>query len=168
MHRALRLIIATGLPAVGLCLVIGLTTLIVQIGARPGHGRFVSAPEALRTSGGPAGAPPSSLAGGHPMTDRDKVFRSYQGSGPGRRGPFRVGQPGKWGLSWVFSCPRNQAGQFLVIGYSALIGNVISAAAAGPSGHGVTWTSRDPGRHVLTVNSRCQWKIKVVLPAQDG
>lgn len=168
MHRALRLIIATGLPAVGLCLVIGLTTFIVQIGARPGHGRVDSMPDALETSSSHAGRPLSRSASGHPTSVRDKVLRSYYGSGPGQRGPFRVGQPGMWGLSWIFSCGRNQAGQFAVIGYSTLIGNDISAAASGPSGRGVTWTSRDPGRHVLTVNSRCQWKIMVVLPARAG
>lgn len=162
----LRLVIASGIPAAGFCLVIGLTTLIVKIGGPSGPGQFISAPEALHTIGGRAWPPHSWSADGQPMAIGNRVVRMYRGSGHARRGPFRIGKPGTWGLAWAFSCGRHQAGQFTVTGRSAVIRDDIAAAAWGPAGRGIAWAIRDPGRHVLTVSSRCEWELTVVMPTR--
>lgn len=164
LHRALRLVVGTGIAAAGLCLVIGLTALVIRIGGQAGSGRPVAVPDAI----GAAGRHDRLLV---PVPSREQDMRHlvrtvhvYRGDGRGRRGPFRIGSPGTWGLTWAFSCGPAHDGQFTATGHSPVTGTDIAVAASGPSGHGITWASSDPGRHIVTVNSRCAWTIRVVLP----
>ena len=166
-HRALRLVIAAGIAAAGLCLVIGLTALVVKIGGRTGPGQPIAVPEAIDPSGSHDRLPLPMAPRGQDESHQLKTVHLYRGPGRGRRGrrgPFRIGRPGTWGLSWAFSCGTDHNGQFIATGHSPVTGTDIAVAASGPSGHGITWASSDPGRHVLTVNSRCTWTIRVVLP----
>ena len=168
VHRSLRLVIATGIAAAGLCLVIGLTALAVKIGAPAGPGHPGAGPDAIGLSASHDGLHRPASPGGRRRTPRVRTVHVYRGTGRGQRGPFLIGKPGTWGLSWAFSCGAGHDGQFVATGRSRAAGHDIAVAASGPAGHGITWASSDPGRHVLTVNSRCAWAIRVVLAPARG
>ncbi len=162
--RALRLVFATGIAAAGLCLVIGLTALVVRLGGQPGTGQPAAVPDAIGPFGSHDQLPIPVSPSGQDKKNPIRTVHVYRGSGRGRRGPFVIGMPGTWGLSWAFSCGADHDGQFIATGHSPVTGNDIAVAASGPAGHGITWASSDPGRHLLTVSSRCAWAIRVVLP----
>jgi len=168
VHRVLRLLITTGIAADGLGLVVGLTALVVTIGAQPGPGQPVTMPDAIgpfASQGG--GHPPVSPSGRHKGLPL-RTVRVYRGTGGGERGPFRIGPPGTWGMSWAYRCGADYDGQFIATGHSPVSGNDLAVTQSGPAGRGITWASSDPGRHRLTVTSPCTWVIRVVLaPARS-
>ncbi|HEX9066822.1 MAG TPA: hypothetical protein VF843_17055 [Streptosporangiaceae bacterium] len=168
--RAVKLVIVTGIAAAGLCLVTGLTAVVVRIGARPASGPPIGLPAAIGRAGGRTGdgaaarARPHLPRSGRPLTSAARTLRTYQGAGRARRGPFLIARPGTWGLSWAYRCGQDHAGQFAVTGQSRTAGTDVAVAASGPSGHGFTSAS-DPGPHTLTMITRCSWRITVVVPA---
>jgi hypothetical protein len=133
---------------------------MVKVGARFGSGPLTSAPEAIDPSAGHVNPDPTAAP---QIARRARTVRRYAGSGRGRSGPFLIGAPGTWGLSWDFHCADHD-GQFIVTDHSRSAGSDI-AVAPGLAGHGVAWASNDPGLHVLTVNTPCKWTIRVLVPS---
>jgi hypothetical protein len=92
------------------------------------------------------------------------VIETYRGAGPARNFRFLIADPGNWGLSWSLACRPGQAGSLMVTGSPARAAEAMEVDAFGPAGHGITWYTRDPGNHSLSVFSRCAWTVQVVLP----
>jgi hypothetical protein len=163
VHRALRLVIAAGTAAAGVCLVLAMTVLAVQLGAagvtRAASGRPIVAAQS-GNSEAPAGPARSSIAG--------SAIATFRGTGPARNHRFAVREPGSWGLSWLFSCPSGQPGRFRLTAKGAATGQDVVLDVAGPAGRGVTWKTRDAGIHSLDVSTSCSWTASVILPKAAG
>ncbi len=133
MHRALRLIMTAGAVAAGLCLVVGMVTLVVALGdhGKAGQNRTGVAgrtrpgtrpPGSQRTQPPHGGAGPGSRARGadrgprlssRPFS-RGKQLAFYHGSGSAEPGPLHVPAPGAWGLYWQYRCPGGRPGEFIL------------------------------------------------------
>ncbi len=168
VHRALRLVIAAGTAAAGVCLVLGMTALVVKMGddgvAGAANSRPITARQASNLTAGhgdarPAGppkAPPHWLAG--------PAIASFRGAGHANDAEFRVASHSAWGLSWSFRCAAGRAGRLIVTGSTRAAGYDLQIDASGPAGHGITWYASDPGNHSLDIISGCSWAVRVVLP----
>lgn len=180
-QRALRLLVAAGIAAAGLCLVIGAVALVAATGA-PSRGATLTPTAhqsaALRSDqagagGGRAGATNRSRAStaaasrtdsGGSSPARPALLLGLAGDGSEVTRRFRLVGPGSWQLSWSYhDCrgpgPRRTA--FLVTDGSA---TGIDLAGSGPAGHGATSAYADPGWHHLVIRSGCSWAIRVTGP----
>ena len=172
IHRALRLVIAAGTAAAGVCLVLALTVLVVQLGTT-GVGRMASTRPIVASQsgdikgslGGPA--PTASASTGRHWI-AGPAIASFHGTGPARHDHFAVSSKGAWGLSWSFSCSARRAGHLQLIATGASSTPDVELDVAGPSGRGVTWSSGDAGAHSLDVSSDCSWTASVVLAKTPG
>jgi hypothetical protein len=184
VHRMLRLIMTAAAVAAGLCLVVGMVTLVAATGStgpskagqtvapgqRSGGSRHTSQPGGGNhgVSGGLSG--PGSHArmtqGGHFHIGHTVAV--FDGSGTGEPGPFTIRRPGSWGLSWSYSCPKGKPGNFVLGETHTSIGLNVSVRESGPAGHGMYWVTGDTGPHSLVVASECTWRLRIVMPAAGG
>jgi len=172
MHRSLRLVIAVGSVAAGICLVLALTVLVVQLGAtgvaRTASNRPIVASQSGDTKPSLGGPVPTSSASTGRRWIAGPAIASFRGTGPARRDLFAVSSPGAWGLSWSFSCSARRPGHFQLSARGTTTGHDVDLNVTGPTGRGIAWTIRDAGAHTLDVSSDCSWTARVVLPKTPG
>jgi len=167
VHRALRLAIATGTAAAGVCLVLAMTVLVVRLGAAGVAPTASSSPIAASQSGesdASRGGPWPAASGTASPWMAGPAIASFRGTGPVRHAHFAVSSPGTWGLSWAFSCPAQRPGNLRLTAKGTVSGDDVELDVPGPTGRGITWNSRDAGGHFLDVSSDCSWTARVVLP----
>ncbi len=171
-HRAVRLALAAGVVAAGLCLVLGMTVLAVTIGAR---GRVPADPEAVgravqpvssyRTAAKPGSSSgPGEAQGEHaslPLAGR--TVAAFHGASQPSRAVFHVAKPGTWGLAWTLRCRGGTTGHLIVAEGAGPSAYAIEIDASERSGGGTSWYVRDPGRHSLAITSTCSWSVRIVL-----
>jgi hypothetical protein len=168
VHRALRLVIAAGTAAAGVCLVLAMTVLAVQLGAagvaRSASSRPIVAAQSGSSEASRGGPRPTASAGPASSWIAGPAIATFHGTGPARNDQFAVREPGSWGLSWKFSCSARQSGGIRLTAKGTVAGHHVVLDAAGPSGRGVTWNTRDAGIHILDVSTSCSWTATVILP----
>jgi len=168
VHRALRLVIAAGTAAAGVCLVLGMTALVVKMGSEGVSGSAdsgpISARQASNLTAGHGPARPSDPPNTAPHWIAGPVVASFRGARLARRAEFHIAGRGAWGLSWSFRCVAGRSGSLLVTGSAKLTGYDLEIDASGPAGRGITWYTTDPGNHSLDIISDCSWAVRVVLP----
>ncbi len=185
MHRVLRLIMTAGAVAAGLCLVVGMVTLVVALGdhGKAGQNRTGVAgrthagsrpPGSQRTQPPHSGAGPGSRARGANRGPRlssrpfspGKQLALYHGSGSAEPGPLHVPAPGAWGLYWQYRCPGGRPGEFILGETRTSASLAVTVRQAHRSGHGAYWVLADTGEHSLVIASNCAWRLRVFLPAK--
>lgn len=139
--------------------VVGVIILLGAIGAALAPSpQYQNHPAAQQAAGGQTGvAAPQVTA---PAKPKAKVLATFHGTGDENTPKFTVS--GSWKLKWSYNCSSFGAdGNFIV-----LEDNSFSSGAQvneeGKTGKGATWSYSDSGRHYLTVNSECNWTVKVV------
>ncbi len=171
-QRALRLLVAAGIAAAGLCLVIGAVTLVVAVsGASRGDTVTPAAHQSptLHSGRRHPGRVHSGRGGtvsAQPVTgqsSRPVLLLGLAGHGSGSTRKFRVGGSGTWQLSWSYTGCRAAAGR-AAFGVTDGSPAGISLTESGPAGHGDTRVYGDPGWHRLSVRSGCAWTIRVTGP----
>jgi hypothetical protein len=86
------------------------------------------------------------------------VLRRFFGTGDQVTGSFTTAAHSRWELSWSYHCPaRGLPGQLII----EAGGGGLSVTAAGPAGHGSTWTYSAARRHFLVVTANCAWSVRV-------
>lgn len=168
----MRLALASGLAAAGLCLILGLTALAATLGtskepADPNN--MVAAVKPVSNDGTPgtSASPPAA-----PGTSGDqraqphpgRTIASLHGAGRTTRTHFQIGRPGTWGMAWRFTCVAGHTGHLIVKERPGVSGSNVGIGASGRAGAGTTWNIRDPGRHSLTIRSDCSWSLRLFLP----
>lgn len=116
-----------------------------------------AAPSASSTSA------PSTSAPATPTVAPTVLF-SDSGSGTKTTATFTV--PGEWTLDWTYDCSNfGQSGNFQVYTYNS----DASLDFSGPivnelnnMGSGTTYGHSDSGKKYLTVNSECNWTVKIM------
>lgn len=154
---------AAGTAAAGMCLVLALLALMAARGdttvsnVAASHG-MARGDRGHRTPG----RRPPHLPGqpGHQVAD--PTLATYRGTGSAKPHRFTVDKPGDWGLSWSFGCPAGH-GIFSISERHSGSGKEIKVNASGPSGHGISFQTKDPGDHSIAVTSDCSWKVRVFL-----
>jgi hypothetical protein len=186
-HRALRLIMTACAVAAGLCLVIGLVTLVATIGtAKPG-------PASTSTAGGHR---PTGMVGPTPLPSAGqstanqgrtghhghhawlspggrglasgKVLASYSGHGTAETALFTIGKPGIWHLTWSYNCRNGQISDFVLGETRTWIGLAVTVDLKGTSDHGSYWVMNDGGPHSMVVVSSCAWHLQVARLARPA
>lgn len=154
-HRVLRLIMAVGAVAVGLCVVLAMVALVIRLGDSPAR-------TITRTSNVGATYPgPSASATGQAS---GLALASYLGRGSGER-TFRLRAAGRIALAWSYRCPPGRAARFVLGQALVPADHGIDQDRSGPSGGGITVLTENAGRHVLVVVSDCNWSIRVLRRA---
>ncbi len=150
-HRALRLIMAVGAVAVGMCVVLAMVALVVRLGGNPAR-------NVAKTSDIGAAYPlPRDLSGQPPAA----TLARYQGEGSGERA-FMLRMPGHIVLAWSYQCPVGRAARF-TFGQALVPADVgLDQYRTERIGSGTMELSEDAGRHVLVVVSDCRWTISLV------
>ena len=173
LHRSLRLIIAAGTAAAGLCLVIGMVAMVAAAG-----GTNARSTASSRRDGGPgvsaSGHLPRGITGGtgsrhgtgtHRGGQNDyqagRTLDKFQGTGSGEQGKFTIHEPGFWGIAWSYSCPQNTPGTFVLGQTNVRLPYSIDVNVNGPAGHGLAWVT-SAGQHSLVIVSGCSWQLRVV------
>lgn len=156
-HQALRLFVAAGTWAAGLCLVIG-SVVLVATAAGPEHDAGLRA-TSQRTSV-TAGRSDPPIA----MPYRQVALFTGRGGRITRR--FWVTARVPWHLQWSYSCPRGRNGQLVVEDTSGAstgtTGLGASISDSGAAGHGTTRFDPSGRSHYLIVLSSCNWTMKVM------
>ena len=160
-QRALRLLMAAGITAAGLCLVIGAVALVAAAGGRSGDATVT--PAAHQSP-----AQPSVLLdpvardrhGAHgAIAMRPVPLLGRTGRESEITGRFRVGGTGTWQLSWSYDGCRGGRGAAFAVTDGSAAG--LAVAGSGSAGHGVSRSRAEPGWHHLIIRSRCAWTIRV-------
>ena len=170
-RRVLRLCIAAGTGAAGLCLVIGSVALVASAGGRPRSTTVTSASHLspARLSPGrqsPARMPHSgSRPGSHGArlsSAPGRTILSSAGRGAETSRRFTISGTGTWQLKWsYYDCSAlDGKGDFVVTETGTVPG--ASLSEFGAAGHGTAWAYRDKGSHHLVIRSECAWRIAVV------
>jgi hypothetical protein len=157
-HRLVRLLLTAGGAAAGMCLVVGLVTLMVALGA-PHH----QAPRAAGQFGGHSGESRANGGGAGRKVGRTVAAVSGHGGRLGREIP--VHEQTVWGLAWSFHCPPGRSGEFTVRDSDHAAGNRVDFTASGAHRAGLWWVRARTFR-VLHIVSGCPWHARVVLPAE--
>jgi hypothetical protein len=152
-HRLLRLLLAAGGAATGLCLVLGLVTFVITMGPGPHATPDASA----RATASPGGGGTKGNGGGHSL-----MLKGNGGAGQVKTQPITV--PARWGLHWSFRCPDGHPGAFAVHDAGPNPADHVAITASGESGEGTWWDLRGPGVHVLRITAGCPWRARIVLP----
>jgi hypothetical protein len=150
-HRVLRLIMAVGAVAVGLCVVLAMVALVVSLGGNPAR-------NAGKASDVGAAYPRPRVLTGHvpPAT-----LARYRGKGSGERA-FMLRTPGRIVLAWSYRCPAGRAARF-TLGQALVPADLgLDQYRTGRIGSGSTQLREDAGRHVLVVVSDCTWTLSVL------
>jgi hypothetical protein len=172
IHRVMRLVLASGVAAAGLCLILGLTALAATLGtsqeaADPDNMAAAVKPVSNDGTPGTSASPPaaSRTSDGQRTPPRaGRTIASLHGAGRPMRTHFRVGRPGTWGMAWRFTCIAGHTGHLIVKEGPGVSRSHVEIDASGRAGTGTTWNSLDPGRHSLTVVSDCSWSLRLMLP----
>ena len=164
LQRVVRLVIAAGVAAAGVCLVLAMTALAVTLGSTR-SGPADSPVRASQTGDSSDRAPGGPDAtGGAGRQRADQTVAVLRGTGQPAHGAFLISYPGTWGLAWAFRCPAGRSGSLVVAESAGATRDHIDIDASGRAGHGITWDAHDPGRHSLAITSSCAWTVRVVLP----
>jgi hypothetical protein len=157
-HRALRLFVAAGTWAAGLCLILA-SVALVAAAAGPARATHLS-PTAghYRLSSGRLGG----QAGAQQPTAPLDVLRTFSGTGNLITSKFTVAARGRWELRWSYRCTATAPGGRLVIREGNAANSGVSVDAAGAEAQGSTWAYSDAGSHYLVVVSSCAWTAKVL------
>jgi hypothetical protein len=179
IHRIVRLALACGVAAAGLCLILGMTALAITVGS-PGPSsdspddavaafRQVSndggsQPRVSRSPAGTSRAHHRARHGGPVVATRaGRTIARAHGATQPVHARFSVAGPGAWGLSWTFRCPAGRTGHLVIQEFSKKPGKQAEFDRSGRTGRGTIWLFRDPGYHSLIVTSNCPWAVRVVL-----
>jgi hypothetical protein len=150
-HRALRLLMAAGAWAAGLCLVIGSITLVAEA-AEPASATHVTAAAGVHHMQGER----LTAHGG-----QGAVTRTFRGTGNRTTSRFTFARKHRWELRWSFTCPgRTPSGHLLIRDGNAGNADAI-VSASGIAGMGSTWTYSRAATHYLVVSTNCSWTIRV-------
>lgn len=151
VHRALRLFVAVGTWAAGLCLVIGVIVLVVST-ASPGKLDPTAVTSRASTKAVRADAPAARSV---------RVIGAFAGYGDRTSRSFRIDDARPWQLQWSYTCPVKLHVGLLVVKVAnpGAVGATISQSGAG--GRGATSISPDGPIHHLVVISSCSWTMKV-------
>ena len=168
----MRLVLASGLAAAGLCLILGLTALAATLGtgqdaADPGNMAAAVKPVSNDGTPGTSASPPAaSRTSDDQRTPRPagRTIASLHGAGQPMRTHFRIGRPGAWGMAWRFTCIAGHTGHLIVREGPGVSRSNVEFDASGRAGGGTTWNILDPGRHSLTIVSDCSWSLRLMLP----
>jgi len=167
VHRALRLVVAAGTATAGVCLVVGMTALVVKFGAvaprsaaGPVKARQTGDLTASRETPSPARARRHLIPGA--------VIAAYHGAALARRVEFQVKLPGTWGLAWAFSCPDGLPGSLVVTENDSTGHDDPAIEASGPVGRGISWTVGNPGHQSMRIVSGCPWTVRVSCPGRTA
>ena len=173
IHRGVRLVLAAGVAAAGVCLILGMTVLAATVATSgsgsadsDAAGRTIqpvsdeSAPAAPRH--GPGGTGTHRRHAAPPLTGRTIAY--FYGANRPARAHFRIATPGSWGLMWAFRCQGRTTGHLLVTERASTASDNIVIDASGRTGDGTAWAIRDPGGHSLAIFSDCPWSIRIALP----
>jgi hypothetical protein len=150
-RRALRLFVAAGTCAAGLCLVIGAIVLVISA-----VGPSKAAPVAATSAAGARAA-----KAGPPAHRPDRVIAAFAGYGDRTSRSFRVDKAAAWQIQWSYRCPANRHAGLLVVGVADPGAAGAAISQNGTGGRGVTSVSRDGPAHQLVVISSCSWTMKV-------
>jgi hypothetical protein len=94
---------------------------------------------------------------------KPKVVARFSGSGIQTTAQFMIAGSGNWVLKWSYNCSSfGMQGNFIV---NEDNGNDLNGATVNElntAGHGETHVYSDAGRHYLSINSECDWSVKVV------
>jgi hypothetical protein len=156
-HRVLRLIMAVGAVAVGLCVVLAMVALVVSLGGSPARN------VAKASDVGTAYPRPRDLSGHAPAA----VLARYQGKGSGERA-FMLRAPGRIVLAWSYQCPAGRAARFTLGQALVPADHGLDQYRTGRIGSGTTQLSEDAGRHVLVVVSDCTWTLSLTRHRAGG
>jgi hypothetical protein len=150
-HRALRLFVAGGTWAAGLCLVIGVIVLVVS----------TASPSRLDPTAATSSARGKTVRGDGPAARSLRVIGAFAGYGDRSTRSFRIDDTRPWLLRWSYTCPaRLHAGLLVVeVANPGAVGATVSRSGAG--GGGVTSINPDGPSHHLVVISTCSWTLKV-------
>ncbi len=151
VHRALRLFVAGGTWAAGLCLVIGVIVLVIST-ASPSR-----LDQAAATSSTGLKADRTDAAAARAR----HVIGAFAGYGDRSTRSFRIDDARPWLLQWAYTCPaRLHAGLLVVeVANPGAVGATVSQSGAG--GRGATPINPDGPSHHLVVISTCSWTLKV-------
>jgi len=163
-RHALRLTLAIGTGAAGLCVVFGMVSLVVALG----NGEVVD-PLSTATNGAPLPVATSARHEAGPSGTglvAGAAIASYRGPGAVRPARIRINVPDTWGIYWSFICPAGRQGDFAVKDTSNGTPGQLNIHDMGQRGQGLWWNIREPGYHILLIISDCSWRAQVVLPAR--
>jgi hypothetical protein len=149
-HRALRLFVAAGTWAAGLCLVVGSVALVAET-AGPANQTHVA------TAAGVHHLRAGVLARG-PAAPATHTFR---GTGNRTTGQFTVTPRARWELRWSYACPAVKPAGHLLIREGGAGATGLSVSATGRAGSGSTSAYARAAAHYLVVIANCAWTIQV-------
>ncbi len=173
IRRGVRLVLAAGVAAAGVCLILGMTMLAATVGTSgSGSADSDAASRVIRpVSDESAPAAPRQAPGGTSTRRHDaapplagRTIAYFYGASRPARAHLRIATPGSWGLMWAFRCQGRMTGHLLVTERANTAGDGIVIEASGRTGDGTTWAVRDPGGHSLAILSDCPWSIRIALP----
>jgi hypothetical protein len=150
-QRALRLFIATGTWAAGLCLVVGSVALVAET-TGPANETHVA------TAAGEHPLRPGELTGNQGPA---ALARTFQGTGNRTTSQFTVAPHRQWELHWSYACPAATPAGHLLIREGGAGNAGVSVSATGRAGAGSTSAYARAAAHYLVVIANCTWTIRV-------
>lgn len=154
-NRLLRLLIAAGSAAAGMCVVVALVTLVITLGAHARKLPLAAASASGRTR--------QDSGRGTGLTVGRTVATLTGNGGPDRH-TVRVQARATWGLAWSFRCPPGRSGTFTVRADGPARTSRVTITASGRHERGMWWDFGDPGLRLLRVRSTCPWHASIVRP----
>lgn len=168
-HRALRVFVAAGSCAAGLCLLIGSIVLVAAAADndRGQPARAAADQTRLATGPGRAGQLAAGRAAKAAARDRRRpgayrVVTAFSGRGNQTTRPFRLRPHLRWELRWTYNCPAAAVGQLIVEAAGGTEAAGASIYQTGIGGTGSTWLNTGGPKHSLVVISTCSWTMKAV------
>jgi len=132
---------------------------VAVVGAALGGGNSPApAPGAAGTTTAPAAAPATQAAAPKPAA---RTVAKFSGSGQENTPQFTV--TATWKLEWSYDCSAfGTTGNFIIDedGGGDLSGVNVNELGNGKSG--TTYAYGDGGTHYLSVNSECDWHVRVI------
>jgi hypothetical protein len=146
---------------------IGVIIVLGAVGAAlGGHNRNSSDARAAASGGVRSTAPapaPSATRKTQVPTLKLRTIATFTGSGIQNTPQFTVGGNGTWKLLWAYNCASfGSSGNFIVSTDDMNDPNGVDVNELNTHGHGATYAYDDAGRHFLSVNSECNWRVRVI------
>lgn len=151
--RAVRLTVAAGAAAAGLCLVLGLVALVATIGY----------PGAVHSGAARAGSRPGHFE--QTTLTVGATVATFSGAGLTHQARRTINVPDTWGIAWTFHCQPGRNPGFTVADGTP---GTVRITDSANHGHGVWWDFHAPGNHQLLFLSDCAWHAIIVLPGKAG
>jgi hypothetical protein len=136
---------------------LGVFIIIGVIGAALGGGKSTPAASGT-TAAAPAASTSAAAPAAHPAAPRAHVIAVFTGSGIENTARFTT--PSDWTLKWSYNCASIGFSGNFIVGEDSF--GSVNVNELGMHGHGTTHGYSDAGRHYLSVNSECHWKLKVI------